>query len=237
MTDIKIQKESKSVLTMATIYFPKEFVKEINDYIDKTTIPKNKDYAHLLVGQIRQDKKSAQLDFPMDTEFGKKFKNVIENCATKLLTDGFKRKLTAKAYECWTVHSFSGDYNLLHDHGVENNSTPIGMSSILYLKVPDCIKENAKKIMSTDGYLNLDHNNASGDVDGFTQLIWGVTPRKEMLDLKHPTAEYIFPEEGKMLIFPHWLFHLVTPFFGKGERRTLSANFSCRGLPDERQIS
>jgi len=40
-----------------------------------------------------------------------------------------------------------------------------------------------------------------------------------------------------MLIFPHWLFHLVTPFFGKGERRTLSANFSCRGLPDERQIS
>jgi len=237
MSDIKIRLESKPVLTMATIYFPKDFVGEINKYVDKITIPANENYASKLGGQIRQDKKSAQLDFPMDTEFGKKFKNVIENCATKLLTDGFKRKLTAKAYECWTVHSFSGDYNLLHDHGVENNSTPIGMSSILYLKVPDCIKENAKKIMSTDGYLNLDHNNASGDVDGFTQLIWGVTPRKEMLDLKHPTAEYIFPEEGKMLIFPHWLFHLVTPFFGKGERRTLSANFSCRGLPDERQIS
>ena len=58
-----------------------------------------------------------------------------------------------------------------------------------------------------------------------------------MLDLKHPTAEYIFPEEGKMLIFPHWLFHLVTPFFGEGERRTLSANFSCRGLLNEGQIS
>jgi hypothetical protein len=233
MTDIKIQIESKPVLTMATIYFPKEFVKEINDYIDRTTIPKNKDYAHLLVGQIRQDKRSAQLDFPMDTEFGKKFKNVIENCATKLLTDGFRRKLIAKAYECWTVHSFSGDYNLLHDHGVENNSTPIGMSSILYLKVPDCMKERSKKMMNTDGYLDLDHTNASGDVDGFTQLIWGVTPRKEMLDLKHSTAEYILPEEGKMLIFPHWLFHLVTPFFGKGERRTLSANFSCRGFPKE----
>ena len=234
MTDIKIKIESKAVLTMATIYFPKEFVKEINDYIDKTTIPKNKDYAHLLVGQIRQDERSAQLDFPMDTDFGKKFKNVIDNCATKLLKQGFKRELTAHTYECWTVHSFSGDYNLLHDHGVETNITPIGMSSILYLKVPDCIKEKHK---NDKGYLEMDHTNASGDVDGFTQILWGVTSRKEMLDLKHPSSEYIFPEEGKMIIFPHWLLHSVTPFFGEGERRTLSANFTCRGLPKERQKS
>ena len=234
MTDIRIKIESKAVLTMATIYFPKEFVKEINDYIDKTTIPKNKDYAHLLVGQIRQDKRSAQLDFPMDTEFGKKFKNVIDNCATKLLKQGFKRELTAHTYECWTVHSFSGDYNLLHDHGVETNITPIGMSSILYLKVPDCIKEKHK---NDTEYLEMDHTNASGDVDGFTQILWGVTSRKEMLDLKHPSSEYIFPEEGKMIIFPHWLLHSVTPFFGEGERRTLSANFTCRGLPKERQKS
>ena len=170
----------------------------------------------------------------MDTEFGKKFKNVIDNCATKLLTQGFKRKLSAHAYECWTVHSFSGDYNLLHDHGVETNITPIGMSSILYLKVPDCIKEKHK---NDKGYLEMDHTNASGDVDGFTQILWGVTSRKEMLDLKHPSSEYIFPEEGKMIIFPHWLLHSVTPFFGEGERRTLSANFTCRGLPKERQKS
>jgi len=234
MNDIKIRLEAKSSLIMATIYFPKDFVDEINEYIDKTTIPKNKDYAHLLVGQVRQDKKSAQLDFPMDTEFGKKFKNVIDNCATKLLTQGFKRKLSAHAYECWTVHSFSGDYNLLHDHGVETDTTPIGLSSILYLKVPKCIKE---KRTTEDPYMTLDHNNASGDVDGFTQIIWGVNSRRDMLDLKYPTAEYIFPEEGKMLIFPHWLYHLVTPFFGKGERRTLSANFSVRGISKERQLA
>lgn len=236
MSDIKIRLEAKPSLVMATIYFPKDFVDEINEYIDKTTIPKNKDYAHLLVGQVRQDKKSAQLDFPMDTKFGKKFKNVIDNCATKLLAQGFKRKLSAHAYESWTVHSFSGDYNLLHDHGVETDTTPIGLSSILYLKVPDCIKERSKKMVKDDGFLELDHNNASGDVDGFTQLVWGITSRKEMLDLRPPTSEYILPEAGKMLIFPHWLFHLVTPFFGKGERRTLSANFGCRGLPKERQL-
>tara|TARA_R110000823_G_scaffold285922_1_gene404317 strand:- start:46 stop:750 length:705 start_codon:yes stop_codon:yes gene_type:complete len=234
MSEIKIRIEEKTALTMATIYFPKDFVDEINEYVDKTTIPKNKDYAHLLVGQIRQDKKSAQLDFPMDTEFGKKFKNVIDNCATKLLKQGFKRELTAHTYECWTVHSFSGDYNLLHDHGVETDTTPIGMSSVLYLKVPDCIKEKHK---NDTEYLEMDHTNASGDVDGFTQILWGVTSRKEMLDLKHPASEYIFPEEGKMIIFPHWLLHSVTPFFGEGERRTLSANFTCRGLPKERHKS
>ena len=237
MDDIKIRLEAKPILTMATIYFPKDFVSEINGYVDKTTVPANEDYASKLVGQIRQDKKSAQLDFPMDTEFGKKFKNVIDNCATKLLTQGFKRKLSAHAYECWTVHSFSGDYNLLHDHGVETDTTPIGMSSVLYLKVPDCIKKRTKLMKNDAGYLELDHNNASGDVDGFTQLLWGVTSRKEMVDLRHPSSEYIVPEEGKMIIFPHWLLHSVTPFFGKGERRTLSANFTCRGLPKERQVS
>ena len=29
-----------------------------------------------------------------------------------------------------------------------------------------------------------------------------------------------------MLIFPNWLRHAVMPFFGKGERRTFSANLN-----------
>ena len=235
MTDkIRLELNTLPAFTMAYIYLPSSFIKEINDHIDKVTIPANKDYASLLVGQIRQDKKSAQLDFPLTSKFGKKFKTVIENCANKLLQDGYKRQRLARAYECWTVHSFSGDYNLLHDHGVETDTTPIGLSSILYLKVPDCIKE---KKTTTDPYLTLDHNNASGDVDGFTQIIWGVNSRRDMLDLKYPTSEYIFPEEGKMLIFPHWLYHLVTPFFGEGERRTLSANFNVKGASKERQLA
>ena len=55
MGEIKIRLEAKPVLTMATIYFPKDFVDEINEYVDKTTLPANEDYASKLVGQIRQD--------------------------------------------------------------------------------------------------------------------------------------------------------------------------------------
>ena len=31
-----------------------------------------------------------------------------------------------------------------------------------------------------------------------------------------------------MMIFPNWLQHCVMPFFGEGERRTMSANFNIR---------
>ena len=40
--------------------------------------------------------------------------------------------------------------------------------------------------------------------------------------------EYIKPKKGFMIIFPNWLQHCVMPFFGEGERRTMSANFNIR---------
>ena len=43
----------------------------------------------------------------------------------------------------------------------------------------------------------------------------------------------IKPEVGKMLIFPKWLNHQVYPFFGEGERRTLSANFNVHYSANE----
>src|SRR5205823_5401821 len=44
---------------------------------------------------------------------------------------GFRAVVTPN--EMWSVHSYAGDYNPLHDHG---GRTPLGLSSILYLKVP-----------------------------------------------------------------------------------------------------
>jgi len=41
---------------------------------------------------------------------------------------------------------------------------------------------------------------------------------------KHPSFAYVQPEVGKVVIFPIWLLHQVAPFFGEGERRTMSCN-------------
>ena len=60
--------------------------------------------------------------------------------------------------------------------------------------------------------------------DGFTQLVWGATGMRDFSLLRPPTQQYIKPEVGKLLVFPNWLLHRVEPFFGEGERRTLSCN-------------
>ena len=213
-SEIRLQTHSINLMHMMTGIIPQNAIDEINKHIDGVVIKDNKDSSDNLVGQINREKKSAQLDFPLDTEYGKNFKGMLDGCATSLLTEGYKRKAKADAVECWTVHSYAGDYNPFHSHGT---LTPAGLSCILYLKVPDCIKEKPEVPMLTS---------ASGDCDGFTQLIWDTATTLDLYSLKTTGQEMIKPEVGKMLIFPKWLNHQVYPFFGEGERRTLSANFN-----------
>ena len=213
-SEIRLQTHSINLMHIMTGIIPQNAIDEINKHIDGVVIKDNKDSSDNLVGQINREKKSAQLDFPLDTEYGKNFKGMLDGCATSLLTEGYKRKAKADAVECWTVHSYAGDYNPFHSHGT---LTPAGLSCILYLKVPDCIKKKPEVPMLTS---------ASGDCDGFTQLIWDTATTLDLYSLKTTGQEMIKPEVGKMLIFPKWLNHQVYPFFGEGERRTLSANFN-----------
>ena len=60
----------------------------------------------------------------------------------------------------WTVHSYAGDYNPLHDHGTKS---PKGLSCIMFLKVPPQIEKLDNPSEKFSGL-----NNASGVIDGFT---------------------------------------------------------------------
>ena len=213
-SEIKLKTVPINLMYMMIGELPLAAVDEINKYIDGIVIKENKDSSPNLVGQINRDKKSSQLDFDLKSPYGQNFKGMLDGCATSLLTEGYKRKAKADAFECWTVHSYAGDYNPFHSHGT---LTPAGLSCIIYLKVPDCIKEKSEVPTLTS---------ASGDCDGFTQLIWGTATTLDVYSLKNSGQEMIKPEVGKMLIFPKWLNHQVWPFFGEGERRTLSANFN-----------
>ena len=146
---------------LMAVQFPDAFIDDINNHIDEVIIPSNVSHEGQLVGQINQDKKSAQWTFPLDDKMGKDFKLVIDRCASSLLKDksGYNRDSIAEAFEAWTVHSYAGDYNPLHAHGCQ---TPAGMSMILYLKVPKCIEEKPS-------FPQL--HNATGDIDGHTGLI------------------------------------------------------------------
>ena len=216
MSDKKINLNTVSInhLHMITGMLPENAVEEINKHIDDVIIPTQDSVSYNLVGQINQGKKSSQLDFDLKTPYGQQFKGMLDSFATALLQQGYKREGKADTVECWTVHSYAGDYNPFHSHGT---LTPAGLSCILYLKVPDCIKEKPEVPTLTS---------ASGECDGFTQLIWDTATTLDLYSLKTTGQEMIKPEVGKMLIFPKWLNHQVYPFFGEGERRTLSANFN-----------
>ena len=118
----------------------------------------------------------------------------------------------------WTIHSYEGDYNPMHDHGTR---TSMGLSCILYLKVPPQIEALDNPAVEFGGL-----NNASGAVDGFTYLCWGTNGMRDINMLRPITEEYVKPEVGTLIMFPAWLRHGVMPFFGEGERRTFSANIN-----------
>ena len=201
--------------SIGRIEFPMEIIDEINDHIDNVIIPANNSYADGLVGQLKNDSKSAQLNFPLDDDVGQQLKTVFDQVGKTFLKNGYNRDADTDCFQCWSNHAYAGDYNPYHDHGVQ---TIAGLSGFLWLKVPECIE----KLDPVPNALN----NANGAVDGFTQLIWGTNSRRDMLELKEHTEDYVKPEVGVMLVFPNWLKHAVMPFFGEGERRSMAMNWN-----------
>ena len=203
---------------LMAIQFPDAFTDDINRHIDEVIIPSKVSHSSQLVGQINRNEKSEQYTFPLNDEVGKDFKTVVDRVATSLLRDktGYARDSIAEAFEAWTVHSYEGDYNPLHAHGCQ---TPAGLSMIMYLKVPKCIEDKPPVIKLHE---------ATGDIDGHTGLITSTNTIHDVYRLKLDAQEYIKPKKGFMIIFPNWLQHCVMPFFGDGERRTMSANFNIR---------
>jgi hypothetical protein len=205
----------KPALCMMQAQLPMRLVTRTNDYIDSVR-DSAADHSKWLVGQIRQSPRSAQLRLDLRQQFPSDLANEIAAIGAEYIkAQGYRGVVTPTVM--WSIHSYEGDYNPLHDHG---GKTPLGLSSILYLKVPPVIA--AKAAVADGGAPKL--NMASGNCDGFTQFVWGATGMRDFSLLRPPTQQYVKPEVGKLIVFPNWLLHRAEPFFGEGERRTLSCN-------------
>ena len=219
---IQIAMRPKLAVYIMKCQFPNEITTELNEHIEKVIIPNNVDHSEGLVGQIRQNKeKSAQLTFPHEgDEVGEMFSGVLQKLAKEYVARSLSMECETSMDSMWTVHSYSGDYNPLHDHGTE---TPMGVSCIMYLDVPRCIQTLGNPSEEFGGL-----NGASGAVDGFTYLTWGSNGMRDVNMMRPVTEEYVKPEVGTLIMFPSWLRHGVMPFFGKedDERRTFSANIN-----------
>ena len=214
---VRASMKTKMALHMLRVELPLEVVDEINSHIEEE-LDGAVDFSDKLVGQINRNEKSAQIEFNLNDEVGKLVKGQIDKAGKSYVNNGFGRDVTADTFEAWTVHSYAGDFNPLHSHGVR---TSAGLSCILYLKVPEQIENIADP--SEEG---ISLNQSSGTVDGFTYFTWGDGDNQDVNRFRPVTEEYVKPEVGTMLIFPNWLRHAVMPFFGDGERRTFSANIN-----------
>ena len=203
-----------------------QVVTDLNNYLD--TLRNDKERASAsdyLVGQIHQGEQRA-MDYN-DVQLAP-FVKIVESLAMAYLrhfVEQTKSPLRAKKIsmdKLWSVHSFEGDYNPIHDHLTK---APMGISFTSWTMVPD-------QIMKADDE-RVDLYESSGAIDGFINFTYGLNQTSDPERLRPSQSRYIKPTPGKLILFPSWMQHTVYPFFGEGERRTVAGNLNCFDLTEE----
>ena len=218
-----------SVFVMQT-EMPINMVNDINDYLDEYKEDENKkSLADTLVGQIHQGEQllmdNADPRLKEYTDFvcglGADYINFFtQQTGTKL-----KAPKAVAIDETWSVHSYEGDYNPIHDHGTK---TIMGISTTGWTKVPQQILDQP-----VAGSPEYSLYNTSGVCDGYIAFNYGLNQLMDTDRLRPPQSFVIQPEVGKLLVFPSWLQHMVYPFKGEGERRTVASNLNCWDISQE----
>ena len=135
-------------------------------------------------------------------KFEEKYRNEILNRikACDLFDERKKDKIRFEYINAWSVIGKESSYHTIHDH---NEGIPDGISTILYLEVPDT---------------NLD--------DQPENNIFLVTNvgSKNPYYYKKPNYLQINPKVGKLLIFPNWVLHGTYPQT-KGTRQTFNIDY------------
>ena len=205
---------------------PEQVVTTLNDYLD--TLKQNKlreSAADYLVGQIHQGE---QLKMDHEDVSLTPFVRIVESLAAAYLrhfVEQTKSPLRPKKIsmdKLWSVHSYQGDYNPIHDH---LTAAQMGISFTTWTMVPEQIMKR------DDQQVNL--YESSGAIDGFINFTYGLNQTADPERLRPSQSRYIMPVPGKLLLFPSWMQHTVYPFFGEGERRTVAGNLNCFDLTKE----
>lgn len=219
--NLKMHELPQVILMEAQLPMP--MIDDLNSYLDNLMVSEDReDHSKNLVGQIQSGQ---QLTMNAEDEKVIRFTQTINQLGMEYIKHFVRRIGSSKLFpdnmqvgvdEMWSVHSYEGDYNPIHDHSVPSIT---GLAATTWTKVPEQI---TKQKSPNDGEYNL--FGASGNSDGFLAFNYGKTSSLDNPMLKPPTTCTIQPEVGKLFIFPIWLQHMVYPFKGEGERRTIAAN-------------
>ena len=177
---------------------PKTLIDKVNNFIDEVVKDKNKskqlDAGKTLAGQVTQE-----IFLPKEVIDGE-IMSFLGNI-TKVFVEGLTEKKVTKFHliSCWVVRQFQNEYNPTHWHSGH-------ISGAGYLKLPDVFGSQIQSEKTTK------------NVNGNINFVHGT---RQFLSTPFISKK---PQLGKMFIFPNYLMHSVNPFYGKGERRSISFN-------------
>ena len=175
---------------------PKTLIDKINNFIDEVIKDKNKS-KKFDWGKYLAGQVTQEIRLPKEIIDGEllNFLNIITKAFVEGLTD--KKVTKFKLISCWVVRQFQNEYNPIHWHSGH-------ISGAGFLKLPNNFgASKQEKDKNAHGRLSFTH--------GTRQFLsMGTITRK--------------PEIGKIYLFPNYLMHSVYPFYGEGERRSVSFN-------------
>ena len=209
---------------------PENLIVQLNDYLDQLMVDENRiDHSGTLVGKIGHGQ---QLTMDHLCQEMGDFNSFIQGMGQEYLKkymEATGNRLSGNRLietdELWSVHSYERDYNPIHDHG---KKTITGISCTCWTKVQQQILDQP-----TAGSPEYSLYNASGNADGCLAFNYGRNSLIDVDRLAPPQSFIIKPEVGKFLLFPSWLQHMVYPFEGEGERRTVAANLNVWTVKDD----
>ena len=150
---------------------PDKLVEGLNDYLDELLEDEEREsLANTLVGQIQQGE---QLNIPPgDDERIKPYSDYLCDLGATYIQHfcnatgvQYKTEKFTQVDEMWSVHSFEGDYNPIHDHGTK---TVMGLSATTWTTVPQQILD-----LPTSGTPEYSLYEASGHTDGCLAFSYG----------------------------------------------------------------
>ena len=177
---------------------PQNIIDKINKFIDKDINSNPSKVTDLDHGGKLVGQVNQEIKLPKEIIDGEYLNFLTVFTKTYIKQSINKEISTFKLIASWVVRQFEHEYNPPHYHGGH-------ISGAGYLKLPEDFGSSMQDSKKSNSHGNINF------IHGSKQFL-----SNAIVDEK--------PKIGDYYIFPNYLYHSVNPFYGKGERRSISFN-------------
>jgi len=177
---------------------PQSLINSLNNFVDNEIDKDSKLAKNLNHGHNLAGQVKQEIKIPEEL-VKPEFYSFVLNITKHYVKISCNKEITKfEILDAWIVRQFENEYNPIHYHGGH-------ISGAGYIKLPDDFGQASQQ-------------NKKQNPNGHIVFTYGV---KQFLANGTQTFK---PKVGNFYIFPNYLYHSVNPFYGPGERRSISFN-------------